>query len=92
MYEAKLEGAIILSDCGWPVEANFLSACVADYPEVRAWLGPYPLVDVSAVVQRAGFDPAEATERYPSELPVHNPVCDARLSARIWQAYKAELV
>lgn len=87
MLEARNTGAIILSDCGWPVEANFLSACVADDPGNRNWEGPYPLVDVSAVVLASGVDPVAVTERLPNELPFHNPICDARQSARMWHKY-----
>jgi len=91
LQAAKAEGAIILSDCGWPVEANFLSACVADQPETRTWQGPYPLVDVSALVVATGGDPTATRERFPSELPAHHPVSDARQSARIWMQLHAEL-
>lgn len=34
---------LLAADCAWPVEANFLSECVALDPEAREWQGPYPL-------------------------------------------------
>jgi hypothetical protein len=79
----KKYGAQLVTDCGWPVEANFLSACVADEPDERRWNGPYPLLDLSSVLLAAGKDPNGTFERLPNELPAHNPLCDARQSARV---------
>lgn len=72
---------VMAADCTWPVEANFLSACVADDPD-RAWKGPYPLIDVASVRMARGFDPLETCERLESE-PAHDPMGDARHSARL---------
>lgn len=82
MQSAKILGAIILGDCVWPVETNFLSACVADDPLTRGWSGPYPLIDVASVIAATGGDPCAVTERLADELPVHDPVADALHSAR----------
>lgn len=81
---AKKRGAQLVSDCAWPVEANFLSACIADNPKERAWDGPYPLLDVSSILLAAGKDPVGTFERKQDELPAHNPLCDARQSARVF--------
>lgn len=67
-------------DCGWPVEANFLSLCVREYPVERKWQGPYPLNEIATVL---GDDALTAFPRLPDELPAHNPLNDARQSARI---------
>jgi hypothetical protein len=45
--------------------------------------GPYPLVDVASVRLAAGLDPLGAYDRTAGELPVHNPLADARQSARL---------
>ena len=82
-HKWKSQGAQMVTDCGYPVEANFLSACIADDSANRAWNGPYPLLDLSSVLLAAGRDPVGTFERQPRELPAHNPLCDARQSARV---------
>lgn len=79
----KKNGAQLFADCAWPVEARFLAKCVDDDPESREWEGPYPLHDIASYTMPLGNDPLATHERLPSEMPVHNPLCDARQSARI---------
>ncbi len=79
----KDQGAVLVADCPWPVEARFLMACIDDCPEDRAQHGPYPLLDVTSILYARGGDPLEKHERLPNELPEHNPLCDARQSARL---------
>lgn len=79
----KDKGAQLVTDCGWPVEANFLSACVRENKIEREWGGPYPLLDLSSILLAAGKDPVGTFERLPNELPAHNPLNDARQSARV---------
>ena len=80
------EGALIVADCGWPVEAGMLSACVADDPS-RAFAGPYPLHEVATLLVAAGLDPmASYAERVLSPAALtshrkHHPTDDARVSA-----------
>ena len=76
-------GAVLVADCAWPVEANFLSACIRLNHAEREWQGPYPLHDLASVLLAIGADPlAVATDRLPDELPAHHPLMDARQSAR----------
>lgn len=77
-------GAVLVADCAWPVEARFLAACVDDDPANREWYGPYPLYDVSTAMLLRGRDPLATYERLPNELPEHDPLADARQSARLW--------
>lgn len=77
------QGAKLASDCGWPVEANFLTACVADGPKDRDWQGPYPLLDLAPMLWLKGHDPTSTFDRLATELPAHHPLNDARQSARI---------
>jgi hypothetical protein len=79
----KEKGAALAADCCWPVEARFLAACVDDRPDEREWQGPYPLLDVACFRLAAGLDPLETAPRLPNELPAHDPLCDARQSARL---------
>lgn len=80
---AKKQGATLWAECSWPVEANFLSACIADDPENREWSGPYPLHDVATLRLAAGMDPLKTESRRENELPVHCPQADSRQSARL---------
>ena len=75
-------GAVLVADCAWPVEANFLSACVRLNHRQREWKGPYPLHDLASVMLAAGADPLAVTDRMDNELPAHHPLMDARQSAR----------
>jgi len=84
LQDAIKQGALIISDCGWPVEANFLTACIRDNFEIRRWEGPYPLLDVAPLIVSRGKNPIETTPRKISELPFHHPLCDARKALRDW--------
>jgi len=77
-YQAQL-----MADVCWPVEANWLSACIRDDAIAREWLGPYPLLD-AGTLRAAGL--ATAAE------DVHDPLEDARatwLSIREWWLEKS---
>lgn len=81
MWASK--GAALVADCAWPVEARFLVACVDDHPVANEWLGPYPLYDLAPIRLAAGLDPLATVDRLPEEKPIHDPLCDARQSARL---------
>jgi hypothetical protein len=76
-------GGYLAADVPWPVEARFLSECVDDDLVRRNWKGPYPLIDIASVRLAAGLDPLGTCERLPDEQPEHDPLCDARQSARL---------
>ncbi len=86
----KQRGAVLVADCAWPVEARFLAACVDDDPETRQWQGPYPVVDVASIRLAAGMDPVADYPRLPDE-PHHDPLGDARQSARLLMVALAKL-
>lgn len=75
-------GAVLVTDCAWPVEANFLSACIRQNHAEREWKGPYPLHDLASIMLALGKDATAAKDRLPNELPAHHPLMDARQSAR----------
>jgi hypothetical protein len=90
----KARGAMLIADCGWPVEARFLAACVDDVRPVqrggramaegtRDFGGPYPLHELASVMVGAGMNSWERPRRLPEELPEHDPLADARYSARL---------
>lgn len=76
-------GAIMVADCAWPVEARFLIQCIEDNHAGREFQGPYPLHDLASILLAKGFDPLTKFPRLDTELPEHDPLCDARQSARI---------
>lgn len=78
----KERGAVLVADCAWPVEARFLIACVEDEPDARQWQGPYPLHELASFMVAAGMDPMATYERLTDE-PQHDPLGDARQSARL---------
>ena len=78
------KGAIMVADCSWPVEARFLAACIDVDPDERRWLGPYPLHDVATARLCANLDPLATVGRLPTEEPAHDPLADARQSARLF--------
>lgn len=79
----KNKGALLVADCCWPVEARFLASCVDDNPKEREFSGPYPLHDVASILLANGVDPLAKHERQADELPEHDPMADARQSARL---------
>lgn len=81
--EWQKQGAFLVADCGWPVEARFLASCVDDHPVSREWQGPYPFYDLSSFLLAMGKNPLETLPRLKDELPIHNPLADAKQSARI---------
>ncbi len=74
---------VMAVECGWPVEARFLEDCIADSPKVRNWEGPYPMHEIASFMLAAGMDPMATYVRRKEELPAHEPLADARLSARL---------
>ena len=87
----KERGATLWADCAWPVEARFLARCVDDDIASREWEGPYPLHEIATVALACGRDPLVTLDRLPNELPAHDPLNDARQSARLLVEYLAEL-
>lgn len=73
-------GAVMWADWGYPVEANFLRACVFDNPS-RIETAPCPLMEIETVRSLSGLDPG--LPRCIEHLPAHDPLNDARHSARI---------
>ena len=78
----KEDGAVLVADCAWPVEARFLAACVDDDPDTRSWQGPYPLHELASFMVAAGMDPHATYDRLLDE-PQHDPLGDAKQSARL---------
>lgn len=79
----KYPELIICGECIYPVEANFFAQCIKDDEQNREWEGPYPLHDISSMIFMTGVDPLQKVERIENELPEHNPLADARQSARL---------
>ncbi len=72
----------LIADCAFPVETNFLAACVNRH--AARGLMPYPLIDISSMLLAQGFNPVGTHARLPDELPAHNPLNDARQTSRLY--------
>lgn len=76
-------GITMAGECIWPVEAGFVAACIRQEIADRKWSGPYPFHEIASIMLAAGMDPIATYEREESEKPVHDPLADARQSARL---------
>lgn len=91
-YNLKYPTMKTIADCGVPCEANFFRQCILDDLEARIWDGPFPLYEVGTLLILCGINPQASHERLSNELPIHNPLCDARQSARLWLECKQKLL
>ena len=76
-------GIMMAGECIWPVEAEFVAGCIRQEIAERKWSGPYPFHDIASVMLAAGMDPPESRERGDAEKAAHEPLADARRSARL---------
>lgn len=83
LAEENGKSLIWVADCGFPCETRFLAQCYTDNPFDQILL-PYPLLDLATLLDAEGYDPKGTYYRNPSETPAHNPLHDARQTARIW--------
>lgn len=67
----------IYSDCNFPVETNFLFAVVTDDIEKRQWAMPYPLKDISTIIDIDIDRCAMYEGKTRLKLRRHNPVDDS---------------
>jgi len=79
----RYPGITMAGECIWPVEAAFVAACIRQEIADRKWSGPYPFHEIASVMLAAGMDPMATYEREESEKPAHEPLADARQSARL---------
>lgn len=78
----------IWSDVNFPVETNFLSAIVADDPDGRQWMMPYPLFDLASLLH-TDVDRNEYSGL--SGLRKHHPLDDARASLACLLKIRSEM-
>ena len=84
-YQSNKEDAIVVAHIGWPVEARFL---LDAHP--TPFTGPFPLEDTAPLLRGAGYDPTSEIDYVKAvkiELPngeQHNPLFDARLTAKVY--------
>jgi hypothetical protein len=81
-YKALYPGLILVTDCPFPVEANFMQAVLTQMGCRDMEHSPYPLIDIASVLLAAGQDPLHVFPRLDNEIPAHNPLNDARQSVR----------
>lgn len=78
----RRNNAQMAAECLFPVESGFVKTCISDDAE-RLSDAPYPFHEISSIMLAAGMDPMISYDRSESELPAHNPLADARQSARL---------
>ena len=92
-WSVKKGGCWLLVDHGYPVEAEFLFECFMESfgaehkPEL--FRVPYPVIDYASMRAAILEDPVETLPRYASEIPIHNPLADARQTIRLAFAHWA---
>ena len=79
-YLKHMDTSEIWSDVNFPVETNFLHAIVNDAPTEREWLMPYPLKDVSTLID-ISID--RSSECGIPDLRKHHPLDDSLASATL---------
>jgi hypothetical protein len=87
--------ALVLADCGTPVEAGLFRACVELDLENRKWQRPKPLHELATALLLAGHDPWETDRRELSgktKLVQHDPVDDALAAALCWEKVTAPFI
>lgn len=73
----------LLADCGLCIESRLLVDAIKDKPE-RLSEAPWFVHDVATALHMHGRDPMGTYGRLANELPAHDPVCDARQTARLF--------
>lgn len=79
------KGYMMAADVAWPVEANFVSACIQDEPSTRAFQGPYPLFDIASITSLTPVGSKRAPLYYREGERPHDPLCDVRASIRAFR-------
>ena len=88
----RYPGITMAGECIWPVEAGFVARCIYQDIEARKFAGPYPMHEIASFMVAAGMDPMATYDRTPGELPKHDPLADARQSARLLHEAMVTLV
>lgn len=74
---------VMVADCPFPVETNFVKTMLEVAGKANMDHSPYPFLDVASMLLARNLDPMANYDRYEDEKPVHNPLADARQSARL---------
>lgn len=74
---------VMVADCPFPVETNFVGAVLTLLNKANMDNSPYPFLDVASMLLARSLDPLANYRRYEDEKPEHNPLADARQSARL---------
>lgn len=82
------ETSLCIADVGVPVEARLFARCVQRAPKKRAFLGPYPLYDLSTALYLRGIDPLGDRRALSGlTLTAHDAMDDVRMLAALWNRF-----
>ena len=80
------EEAMCIAYVQYPVEARLVSRCVMKNEAERAFLGPFPLYDLSTLLLAKGFSFDVDMQAFSGlNLPSHDAMNDVRMMAAVWQ-------
>lgn len=82
------EDAYAVADVPYPVEFRLFEKCVEKNPQERAFLAPFPLLDLASVLWANGIDPlADRIDLLEEDTQTkqHNAYADVEMSAKILQ-------
>lgn len=84
-WMAHRETARCVADVGVPVEARLFARCVQKNLEERTFLAPYPLFDLSTLLESRGLDwKGDRQALSGLTLSPHDAMDDVRMLAEIW--------
>jgi len=84
--KAEFPGIVMAADCLFPVEATFVMDAMRADDKLTMDHSPYPFIEIGTMLMANGKNPLADYDREPREMPVHNPLADARQSARLFIA------
>lgn len=80
------ENSVCIAYVEYPVETRLFSTCVMHNLEERAFLGPFPLYDLSTLLVARGYDfNADLTTISDLDLVSHDALNDVKMMADVWQ-------
>ncbi len=85
------EDSICIAHVQYPVEARLFMRCVMENATERAFLGPFPLYDLSTLLMAKGFSfDADMQALSGLNLKAHDAMNDVRMMSAVWNKLVSE--